>query len=361
MSDDKAVGAERILEALGRVQYAGFPRDIVTLGMVDGVDVEAGRARVRVRLPGGRAVPDALRAQMSEAVAPLGLALDVEAATAAPPLASAASAPEPTEDLLPEVRAVLAVSSAKGGVGKSTVASNLACAFAAAGYRTGLLDADVHGPSLPILMGIRERPTAAGGKRFHPVTRHGVRCISMGFFLDDTSPVIWRGPLVAGLIQQFLGDCVWGPLDVLVVDLPPGTGDAQLTLAQRVRLTGAVLVTTPQEVALRDVARGLAMFRQVEVPIFGVVENMSFFRCPECGEDEYLFGRDGGRRLAEQAGLPLLAQIPIEPVVREQGDAGEPVVCAAPASEAAGTFARLAATLAPSLGLTEREVASKSA
>jgi len=361
MNDDKAVGAESVLEALGRVKYAGFPRDIVTLGMVEGVDVAAGRARVRVRLPGGRALPDALRGQMAEALAPLGLALDVEAVQATPPPAAPPRAPEPTEDLLPDVKAVLAVSSAKGGVGKSTVASNLACAFAAAGHRTGLLDADVHGPSLPIVMGIQDRPTAAGGKRFHPVTRHGVRCISMGFFLDDTSPVIWRGPLVAGLIQQFLGDCVWGPLDVLVVDLPPGTGDAQLTLAQRVRLTGAVLVTTPQQVALRDVVRGLAMFRQVEVPILGVVENMSFFRCPECGEDEYLFGRDGGRRLAEQAGLPLLAQIPIEPAIREQGDAGEPIVCSAPASEAGRAFARLAATLAPSLGFAEPRAASPNA
>jgi ATP-binding protein involved in chromosome partitioning len=352
MSDDK-VAAERVLALLGGVKYPGFPRDVVTLGMVAGVDVDDRTVRVRLRVPGGRPPPDGLQAQIASALAPLGRTLELEAvAPAAPETPRAATA---NDELLPDVRTVLAVSSAKGGVGKSTVATNLACAFAAAGYRTGLLDADVYGPSLPILMGAHDRPSAAGGKRFHPVTRHGVRCISMGFFLDDTSPVIWRGPLVAGLLQQFLGDCVWGPLDVLVVDLPPGTGDAQLTLAQRIRITGALLVTTPQEVALRDVARGLAMFRQVQVPILGIVENMSFFRCPECGEAEALFGQGGGERLAEEAGLPILARIPLETSVREHGDAGEPIVCAGEASEAARVFTALAGRVASSLGLAVAE------
>jgi ATP-binding protein involved in chromosome partitioning len=213
-----------------------------------------------------------------------------------------------------------------------------------------LLDADVYGPSLPIMMGTDARPHAAGGNRFHPVERHGVRCISMGFFLDDTSPVIWRGPMVAGLVRQFLNDCVWGELDVLVIDLPPGTGDAQLTLAQQVRLDGALVVTTPQEVALRDVVRGVAMFRQVQVPILGVVENMSVFVCPECGEEDEIFGRGGGEIVAKAADAPLLARIPIDVRIREEGDRGTPIVLAAPDTAPALLYLDVARNLARRLG-----------
>jgi ATP-binding protein involved in chromosome partitioning len=250
-----------------------------------------------------------------------------------------------------QVGAIIAVFSAKGGVGKSTVATNLACALAQRGLRIGLLDADVYGPSLPILMGTADRPTAAGGKRFHPVSRHGIQCMSMGFFLDDSSPVIWRGPMVAGLIQQFLSDCEWKALDVLVVDLPPGTGDASLTLAQHIRLNGAVIVTTPQEVAVRDVARGVAMFRQLQVPILGIVENMSSLRCEECGEEEEVFGAGGGGRLAELTGAPLLAKIPLAVELRERSDLGTPIVIDAPHSSSARVFGDLATAVAERLGL----------
>lgn len=362
MSDDKA-SLERAKEALRSVTYPGFPRDIVTLGMVAGLERLDGAVRVNLRLPGGRtALPDGLERDMAAALEPLGLRLEVRIAApvAKPPQPGpAAEAPDP--DLLPEVGAVLAVSSAKGGVGKSTVSTNLACAFAAAGYRTGLLDADVYGPSLPILMGVQDRPKAAGGNQFHPVESHGVKCISMGFFLDEKSPVIWRGPMVAGLLQQFLRDCVWGPLDVLVIDLPPGTGDAQLTLAQQVRLNGAVLVTTPQEVSVRDVIRGLKMFAQVQVPMLGVIENMSHFRCPNCGAEEALFGHGGGDRVAEASGLPVLARIPVEPEVRIHGDAGQPVVVAAPDSDPARAFTELAARLAQQVGLSTAAASSPSA
>ncbi len=353
MSDDKA-NLERAREAFRSVTYPGFPRDIVTLGMIAGLELLDGRVRVNLRLPGGRTEPpDDLRRDMEAALAPLGLACEIRTAApaASPPAGASRAAPTPEADLLPEVRAVLAVSSAKGGVGKSTVSTNLACAFAAAGFATGLLDADVYGPSLPILMGTEERPKAAGGNQFHPVVRHGVKCISMGLFLDEKSPVIWRGPMVAGLLQQFLRDCVWGALDVLVIDLPPGTGDTQLTLAQQVRLDGALLVTTPQEVAVRDVVRGLRMFAQVQVPLLGVVENMSHFRCPACGAEEALFGHGGGERVAEASGLPLLARVPVEPDVRAHGDAGEPIVCAAPDSEAARIFHELATTVGERIGL----------
>jgi ATP-binding protein involved in chromosome partitioning len=222
--------------------------------------------------------------------------------------------------------------------------------MSALGLRIGLLDADVYGPSLPIMMGTDARPHAAGGTRFHPVERYGVRCISMGFFLDETSPVIWRGPMVAGLVRQFLNDCVWGELDVLVIDLPPGTGDAQLTLAQQVNLDGALIVTTPQEVALRDVVRGVAMFRQVQVPIVGVIENMSVFVCSECGEEDEIFGRGGGEMVARAAEAPLLAKIPIDVRIREEGDRGRPVVLSLPDSPPARTYLELAKTLAARLG-----------
>ena len=197
------------------------------------------------------------------------------------------------------------------------------------------------------MMGTDARPLAAGGNRFHPVERHGVRCISMGFFLDETSPVIWRGPMVSGLLRQFLADCEWGELDVLVIDLPPGTGDAQLTMAQQVRLAGALIVTTPQEVALRDVMRGVAMFRQLQVPILGVVENMAGFDCPGCGAHDEVFGRGGGAAVAQAAGAPLLASLPIDPAVRRAGDAGVPAALGTGASSSAyrGLVDSLAVTL----------------
>jgi len=362
MRNDKA-SLDRAREALSSVTYPGFPRDVVTLGMVAGVEERDGAVVVDLRLPGGRRKPPAeLERAMAEALSGVGLRLDLRvAAPAARPPDESPGGAASAAALLPEVGAVIAVSSAKGGVGKSTVATNLACAFSSLGLRTGLLDADVHGPSLPILMGTDERPTAAGGNRFHPVMRYGVKCVSMGFFLEESSPVIWRGPMVAGLLQQFLRDCEWGALDVLVIDLPPGTGDAQLTLAQQVPLAGAVVVTTPQEVAVRDVVRGIRMFAQVQVPLLGIVENMSHFRCPACGAEEALFGQGGGQRIAEEAGLPLLARVPVVPAVRVHGDAGEPIVCVAPESEVARVFLELATALSHLVGLPAAEPAPRSA
>ncbi|MDG2307316.1 MAG: Mrp/NBP35 family ATP-binding protein [Candidatus Binatia bacterium] len=362
MSDDKA-SLEDAKEALRSVTYPGFPRDIVTLGMVAGLEGLDGAIRVNLRLPAGRTEPpEQMQTDMAAALAPLGLRLEIRvAAPAARPQAPAAAPATPDKILLPDVKAVIAVSSAKGGVGKSTVATNLACAFAEAGFQTGLLDADVYGPSLPILMGVQQRPKAAGENKFHPVVQHGVKCVSMGFFLDEESPVIWRGPMVAGLLQQFLRDCMWGSLDILVIDLPPGTGDAQLTLAQQVPLSGAVLVTTPQEVAVRDVMRGLRMFGQVQVPMLGVIENMSHFRCPECGAQEALFGHGGGDRVAEASGLPVLARIPVEAAVREHGDGGQPIVAAAPDSDAARVFTELASQLSDMVGIVAAEPSSRGA
>ena len=349
MNDDKPT-PEQVRNLLAAVRYPGFPRDIVSLGMVAEVGVEDGAAIIALRLPGGRTdVPPVLESAIAAALASTELRVRL---SVAPPAAAQGAAPPPQPMpaqpvSLPGIRTVLAVASAKGGVGKSTVATNLACAFAAAGWRTGLLDADVHGPSLPIMMGTDARPLAAGGNRFHPVERHGVRCISMGFFLDETSPVIRRGPMVSGLLRQFLADCEWGELDVLVIDLPPGTGDAQLTMAQQVRLAGALIVTTPQEVALRDVMRGVAMFRQLQVPILGVVENMAGFDCPGCGAHDEVFGRGGGAAVAQAAGAPLLASLPIDPAVRRAGDAGVPAALGTGASSSAyrGLVDSLAVTL----------------
>ena len=347
MSDHK-IDETEVRALLAGVKPRGAPRDILSLGMVESLSVEGNQVSIALRLPGGRSeVPEELDRAIRGALEPTGAQLQISLAK------PASNGGESAGGGLDKVRKVLAVSSAKGGVGKSTVATNLACAFASAGFRVGLLDADVYGPSLPIMMGLDERPRAAGGKQFHPVEKFGVRCISMGFFLDDDSPVIWRGPMVSGLVQQFLADCVWGELDLLVIDLPPGTGDAQLTLAQQVRLDGAVLVTTPQDVAIRDVVRGVAMFRQVQVPMLGVLENMSFFECGACGETDEVFGSGGGTTVAEAAGTQLLAQIPLEEVVCEQGDAGKPVVLAHPESAAGREFRSVAAKLQTGLALSE--------
>src|SRR5438128_1551956 len=248
---------------------------------------------------------------------------------------------------LPGVAHIIAVASTKGGVGKSTVAVNLALALAGEGRRrVGLVDADVYGPSLPIMFGTGERPRVGPDKRIHPLERHGIKLMSMGFFLDEQSPVIWRGPIVMGIVRQFLRDVEWGELDLLVVDLPPGTGDAPLTLVQQVPVAGAVVVTTPQDVALLDAGRGMAMFAQVSTPVLGVVENMSGYLCPRCGTEDPIFGRGGAEVLAARFGVPLLARIPLVPALREGGDPGPPLVAAQPEPPVSRLFAALAARVA---------------
>ena len=350
MSDDKPT-QELVRELLARVKYPGFPRDVVSLGIVADVQIAGSDVAILLRLPGGRTdVPPVLEREIAAALAERGLRARLSVAGTAAPAAARPGPPSAEGAELPGVRAVIAVSSAKGGVGKSTVATNLACALSVLGLKVGLLDADVYGPSLPIMMGTDARPHAAGGNRFHPVERYGVRCISMGFFLDETSPVIWRGPMVAGLVRQFLNDCVWGELDVLVIDLPPGTGDAQLTLAQQVKLDGAVIVTTPQEVALRDVVRGVAMFRQLQIPILGVVENMSLFVCPECGDEDEIFGRGGGEMVARASDAPLLARVPLDIRIREEGDRGRPIVLADPGTKPAQLYLEVARAVASRIG-----------
>ncbi len=251
-------------------------------------------------------------------------------------------------NIIPGVKHVIAISSGKGGVGKSTVAVNLAVALSLNGAKVGLLDADIYGPNIPMMMGVEKTPEQQDGK-ITPAESHGVKLISMGFFVPEDTAVVWRGPMVHTAIQQLFRDVLWGELDYLLIDLPPGTGDAQLTLTQLVPLAGAVTVTTPQEVALHDVRKGMMMFQKVNVPLLGIVENMSFYLCGHCGERTEIFSHGGGERAAEKLGIPFLGRVPIDPAIRIGGDTGNPIVIANPDSPQAKAFREIAAKLAAAL------------
>ena len=264
----------------------------------------------------------------------------------------------PQKITLPNIAYVIAVASGKGGVGKSTVTSNLAVALAARGLRVGLLDADIYGPSLPRLMAIGEKPVIEG-KRLKPIEKSGLKTMSIGFLVDTETPMIWRGPMVMGALTQMLMDVDWAPLDVLVVDMPPGTGDAQITLAQRVPLAGAVIVSTPQDIALIDARKGLAMFRKTEVPVLGIIENMSTFVCPHCGHESHIFGHGGARDTAMQLGVDFLGEIPLVPSIRETSDAGTPIVASSPDSPEANAFIAVARRVAEKLSAGTKRAAPK--
>jgi ATP-binding protein involved in chromosome partitioning len=244
---------------------------------------------------------------------------------------------------VPGVEAIIAVASGKGGVGKSTTAVNLALGLAALGLKVGVLDADIYGPSLPKLLAIRERPQTLGGTRLKPITRYGLTVMSIGFLIDEETPMIWRGPMVISALTQMLREVEWGALDVMVVDMPPGTGDAQLTMAQQVPLKGAVIVSTPQDLALVDARRGVAMFKRVNVPVLGVIENMSYFLCPHCGTRSDIFGHGGARHEATRLGVPFLGEVPLHMAIREKSDAGLPVVATEPDGEHARIYRDIAA------------------
>ena len=260
-----------------------------------------------------------------------------------------AQPPQGKDNLIPGVKHVIAVSSGKGGVGKSTVAANLACAVALTGAKVGLLDADLYGPNIPMMMGGTRGPEQKDGKIL-PVEIHSVKLISMGFLVPEEAPLVWRGPMVHQYLQAFFRDVLWGDLDYLFIDLPPGTGDVQLSLSQMVPLAGAVTVTTPQEVALYDVRKGMAMFQKVNVPLLGIIENMSYFVCGHCGERTEIFSYGGGERAAEKLGVPFLGRIPIDPAIRDGGDTGHPIVVANPASPQAAAFRAIAQKVIDELG-----------
>jgi len=275
----------------------------------------------------------------------------------APPRAGATPAAAPPARApagIPGVEAIIAVASGKGGVGKSTTAVNLALGLRDLGLKVGILDADIYGPSMPKLLAIREKPETIGGTRLKPIMRHGLAVMSIGFLIEEETPMIWRGPMVMSALTQMLREVEWGTLDVMVVDMPPGTGDAQLTMAQQVPLKGAVIVSTPQDLALIDARRGIAMFRRVNVPVLGIVENMSTFICPNCGTRTDIFGHGGARAEAERLGVPFLGEVPLDIVIRENSDAGKPVVATQPDGPHAKSYRNIAARVRDSLAVAGR-------
>jgi ATP-binding protein involved in chromosome partitioning len=345
---------ERVREALRAVLFPGFRRDVVTLGMVTGVRVDGSVATVELRPGSDKAeVRGELVRRIDEVVRRVPGVTDVRVALAGAEQGRGRD-PFAGRAPLPGVQHVIAVASGKGGVGKSTVAVNLALALAEIGQGVGVADMDVYGPSMPVMLGIDERPQVTAERRIRPLERFGLKVMSMGFFLDEQSPVIWRGPIVMGIVRQFLHDVDWAPLEFLVVDLPPGTGDAVLTLVQQVPLAGGVIVTTPQDVALLDVARGMSMLGQVSTPVLGVVENMTAYVCPACGTADAVFGAGGAERLAAHFDVPLLAQIPLTIAVREGGDRGRPIMVSDPSHPASETFRALAARVAAAVRAAPR-------
>jgi ATP-binding protein involved in chromosome partitioning len=361
-----------VLAALRQVIDPDKGKDIVSLGMVSGLQLRDGHVGFTIEVEAQRGPRlEPLRKAAEKAVDALPGVLSVTAVLTAQRPAPGRPAPAPqaqahahphahgeraqAKPLVPGVRAIVAVASGKGGVGKSTVAVNLALGFAASGLKVGLLDADIYGPSMPRMLGISGKPASRDGKVLQPMVNHGLKCMSMGFLVPEDTPMIWRGPMVMSALQQMLRDVEWGELDVLVADLPPGTGDAQLTMAQQVPLAGAVIVSTPQDIALLDARKGLNMFRKVDVPVLGIVENMSYFRCPHCGERSDIFGHGGARREAERLGIEFLGEVPLDIVIRETSDEGQPVVVSHPESEHAEIFRRMAARLAEKLGSARRE------
>jgi ATP-binding protein involved in chromosome partitioning len=335
-----------ILAELRKIKYPGFTRDIVSFGMIK--DIEVASSGVTVILTAPSANPEALQeivAEVRRTVAAMAGVADVKVSVEQPAAAQAphAGPAMAAKRSIPGVRNVIAVASGKGGVGKSTVAVNLALAMHGLGWRVGLMDADVYGPSVAMMVGTAGPVRVTPERRIIPLERFGIRYVSMALFINDETPVIWRGPMVTKLEVEFLFNVEWGELDCLVLDLPPGTGDAQLTITQRVELTGGVIVTTPQEIALLDVRRGVAMFNEVNVPVLGVVENMSYHLCPKCGRRHEIFSHGGGARLASELGVPFLGELPLVRELREGGDRAQPLVAVRPEHAVSGAFREVAA------------------
>jgi ATP-binding protein involved in chromosome partitioning len=330
-------------------------QDLVSAGLVKDVVADGGRVTVALTLP----LPnwpskESLAALVKDAVGKVAGVSTVEVVVDAKILGRPN---HPSNPRLPGVKNIVAVAAGKGGVGKSTVSTNLAAALMRLGAKVGILDADVYGPSIPQMMGEPQKPAGVEtGNKIVPAQHHGLSVISVGFFVERGGAVIWRGPMVHKLLQQFIEDVEWGELDYLVVDLPPGTGDAQLSLSQLLPITGAVMVSTPQEVSVIDVEKALAMWQRVEVPVLGLVENMSGYICPSCGHHEEIFLRGGGRKLAERSNLPFLGEIPLQPAVSRGGDAGTPVVLSDPGSKVAEIFLGMASQIACALSVRNTPV-----
>jgi ATP-binding protein involved in chromosome partitioning len=341
------VSQEQVLDALRQVEDPDLKRDIVSLGMIKDIRIDGGHVAFRFVLTTPACpVRDQLEGQAKAAVQRIPGVSRVD-------VSMEASVPRQRETGKKSVEGVaniVAVTSGKGGVGKTTVAVNLACALAAEGARVGLLDCDIYGPNVPIMLGLKGQPSA-DGRMIVPLEAYGLKVMSMGFLADENTPLIWRGPMLHGVIQQFLYQVKWGELDYLVADLPPGTGDVQLTMVQSVPLSGGVVVTTPQDVARADARKGIMMFRQVQVDVLGIIENMSYFICPHCGQRSEIFSHGGGERTSERYQVPFLGRVPLETEIREGGDQGRPVVLLRPESQSAQIFREMARRLAAQVSM----------
>ena len=356
------ITAEQVLEALKQVKDPDKGENIVELGMISGLQLKDGHVAFGIEVDPERGpMLEPLRKEAEKTVHDLLGVLTVTAVltaereaapeqTALPgpppggpggPPGSQQSAAFQKMDLL-GIDSVVAVASGKGGVGKSTTAVNLALAMAADGKRVGLLDADIYGPSIPRMLGITDQPEQTASGMIAPLENHGIKCMSIGFLIEEETAMIWRGPMATGALEQLITDVAWGELDCLVIDLPPGTGDIHLTLAQRVPLSGAIIVSTPQDIALADARKGLNMFEKVDVPVFGLIENMSYFSCPHCGERTDIFSHGGARKEAEKLGMDFLGEIPLDIVIRETSDGGQPIVVSDPASEHSKSYLEIA-------------------
>ncbi len=359
-----------ILDRLKSVVEPDSGKDIVTLGMISGLVVKDGNVGFSIEVaPEKGPASEPLRQTAEKAIHELpGVVSATVVLTAHRPQGQSApppqAPPQPQQQqqakpLAPGVQHIVAVASGKGGVGKSTTAVNLAMGLAAGGRTVGLLDADIYGPSQPRMMGISGKPSSADGKVLEPMENYGVKVMSMGFLVDEETPMIWRGPMVMSALQQMLRDVNWGDLDVMIVDMPPGTGDAQLTMAQQVPLAGAVIVSTPQDIALLDARKGLNMFRKVDVPVLGFIENMSYFLCPSCGHQADIFGHGGAREEAERLGIEFLGEIPLHLDIRETSDGGQPIVTSRPDSDHAAAYRAIADRIWEKLSAAEGTEARK--
>ncbi|HSK29088.1 MAG TPA: Mrp/NBP35 family ATP-binding protein [Candidatus Limnocylindria bacterium] len=345
---------QQILDALAGVRDPDRNADVVSLGMVTGLRIQDGHVMFALEVePERGAQLEPLRREAEAAVPKLPGVLTARADLTAErqPAASkpagagrqGGAAAHPGPELLPGVKAIVAIASGKGGVGKSTTAVNLALALARLGRRTGLLDADVYGPSMRRMLGIGGNPASSDGVKLDPMQKYGIKAMSMAFLVEEETPIVWRGPMVQSALEQMMRDVAWGDLDVLIVDMPPGTGDTQLTMAQRVPLAGAVIVSTPQDIALIDARKGLNMFRKVDVPVLGIIENMSYFACPNCGHQTNIFGHGGAKIEAERLELDFLGEIQLDIAIRETSDGGTPIVAAEPDGVHAKAYLKIAA------------------
>jgi ATP-binding protein involved in chromosome partitioning len=344
-----SVTKEQVLQALRVVQDPDLNKDIVTLGFVKDVAIDGGKVDFTIELTTPACpVKDVLKAQAESAVAALPGVTAAKAQMTANTRARSGFGREG----VPGIRNIIAVGAGKGGVGKSTTAVNLALALKARGARVGLLDADVYGPNIPQMLGISEAPEITADRKMIPPEAYGVKCVSMGMLVPADQPIIWRGPMLHGAVQQFMRDVAWGELDYLIVDLPPGTGDVALSMAQSVPLAGAVVVTTPQGVSVHDVRKAVAMFRQLNIPILGVVENMSYFMCGHCNERTEIFGHGGGEAMATDMKIKFLGEVPIDTRVRTGGDEGKPIVAVSPEAPAAQALIEIAGRVAAQVSIS---------